>query len=250
MIWLYDHRYNSVEFGSGIQHKSIPVNELQHMNPEFEVIPIYWVEDSNLLEKIPKHQKYEWYIGFRDTTGANDKRTCISTIIPKYGAVNTLSLITSKLDPQLVILLFANLNSIVFDYIVRRKIPKNHMNFYIVEQLPIIPLSKYNKELIKIVRENVLELVYTSYSLKSFALDLGYDGKPFSWQLERRARIQAELDAIYSHLYKLNRSDLEYIIETFFVLKDDELKEFFEFRTKKLVLEAYDKFILHPELFE
>lgn len=124
------------------------------------------------------------------------------------------------------------------------------MNFYIVEQLPIIPLSKYNKELIKIVRENVLELVYTSYSLKSFALDLGYDGKPFSWQLERRARIQAELDAIYSHLYKLNRSDLEYIIETFFVLKDDELKEFFEFRTKKLVLEAYDKFILHPELFE
>ncbi|HDZ17839.1 MAG TPA: hypothetical protein ENH75_06090 [archaeon] len=250
MIWLYDHRYNTVEFGTGIQHKSMPVNKLQHMNPEFEVIPIYWVEERNLLEKTLKHQNYEWYIGFRDTTGATDKRTCISTIIPRYGAVNTLSLITSKLDPQSVIPLFANLNSIVFDYIARRKIPKNHMNFYVVEQLPIIPLSKYSKELIKMVQDHVLELVYTSYSLNSFALDLGYNGKPFSWQPERRARIQAELDAIYSHLYKLNRSDLEYIIETFFVLKEDELKVFFEFRTKKLILEAYDRFSKQKELFE
>ena len=71
---------------------------------------------------------------------------------------------------------------------------------------------------------------------------------------ERRAVLQAELDAIFAHLYGLNTENLRYILdpenvcgkgcinETFRVLKDNELRQYGEYRTKCLVLETWNKF--------
>ena len=71
---------------------------------------------------------------------------------------------------------------------------------------------------------------------------------------ERRAVLQAELDAIFAHLYGLNTEDLRYILdpedicgkgcinETFRVLKDNEIRQYGEYRTKRLVLKAWNKF--------
>ena len=71
---------------------------------------------------------------------------------------------------------------------------------------------------------------------------------------ERRAVLQAELDAIFAHLYGLNTEDLRYILdpedicgkgcinETFRMLKDNELRQYGEYRPKRLVLEAWNKF--------
>ena len=62
-----------------------------------------------------------------------------------------------------------------------------------------------------------------------------------------------ELDACYARLYGLTRDELRYILdpadvmgedypsETFRVLKNNEVREFGEYRTQRLVLEAWDK---------
>jgi hypothetical protein len=71
---------------------------------------------------------------------------------------------------------------------------------------------------------------------------------------DRRALLRAELDAFYAYLYSLTRRELEYILdptavmgddypsETFRVLKENEIKGFGEYRTERLVLEAWDRF--------
>lgn len=75
---------------------------------------------------------------------------------------------------------------------------------------------------------------------------------PFIWNNGRRAKLRAELDAYYAKLYRLTRQQLHYILdpadiygekfpgETFRVLKDKEIKQFGEYRTKRLILEVYD----------
>src|SRR4051794_27136969 len=73
-----------------------------------------------------------------------------------------------------------------------------------------------------------------------FARDFGYDGPPFGWDDERRATLRAELDGIYAHLYGLSRDDFAYILDTFPIVRDKDVKGFGEFRTKRLCLEAYD----------
>ena len=76
---------------------------------------------------------------------------------------------------------------------------------------------------------------------------------PFIWHDERRARIRAELDARIARLYGLTRDELRYILdpadvygpdfpgETFRVLKEKEMKRYGEYRTRRLVLEAWDR---------
>ncbi|OPY37362.1 MAG: N-6 DNA Methylase [Methanoregula sp. PtaU1.Bin051] len=76
---------------------------------------------------------------------------------------------------------------------------------------------------------------------------------PFKWDEERRAVLRAELDALYARLYGLSRDELRYILdpadvygpefpgETFRVLKEKEIKKYGEYRTRRLVLEAWDR---------
>lgn len=76
---------------------------------------------------------------------------------------------------------------------------------------------------------------------------------PFRWNDERRARIRAELDARIARLYGLTRDELRYILdpadiygpdfpgETFRVLKEKEIRQYGEYRTRRLVLEAWDR---------
>ena len=78
--------------------------------------------------------------------------------------------------------------------------------------------------------------------------------EPVIWDEGQRAVWQAELDAIFAHLYGLTTEDLRYILdpedvcgkgcinETFRVLKERELRELGEYRTKRLVMEAWNKF--------
>lgn len=76
---------------------------------------------------------------------------------------------------------------------------------------------------------------------------------PFKWDEDRRAVLKAELDAIYAKLYGLTTDELRYILEpqdvygpdfpgeTFRVLKEKEMRLYGEYRTRRLVLEAWEK---------
>ena len=64
---------------------------------------------------------------------------------------------------------------------------------------------------------------------------------PFRWDEDRRAVLRAELDAIYAKLYGLTKDELEYILTTFPVLKKNEEKQFGEYRTGRLVMEAWER---------
>ncbi len=69
---------------------------------------------------------------------------------------------------------------------------------------------------------------------------MGWSGPPFRWDAARRALLRAELDAAFFHLYGLCRDDADYVLDTFPIVRKHDEKEHGEFRTKRLVLEAYD----------
>ena len=76
---------------------------------------------------------------------------------------------------------------------------------------------------------------------------------PYIFDDAKRAVLRAELDAYYARLYGLTRTELQYILEpqsvmgedypseTFRVLKDNEIAKYGEYRTQRLVLEAWDR---------
>jgi len=68
----------------------------------------------------------------------------------------------------------------------------------------------------------------------------GFPHPPFKWDEERRARLRAELDALYAHLYGLTREELAYILDTFPIVRRKDEEKWGEYRTKRLVLEAFE----------
>jgi hypothetical protein len=86
-----------------------------------------------------------------------------------------------------------------------------------------------------------LELVYTSWEMRAFAGDLGDSDAPYRWDDERRAVLRAELDGACFHLYGLGRADVEYVLETFPIVHRNDVSECGEGRTRRLVLDAYDR---------
>jgi hypothetical protein len=91
------------------------------------------------------------------------------------------------------------------------------------------------------VTRRVLELSYTAWEMAPLARDLGHDGPPFRWDEERRALLRAELDAAYFHLYGLGRDDTEYVLDTFRLVRMRDEKQHGEYRTKRLILDVYDR---------
>jgi hypothetical protein len=136
----------------------------------------------------------------------------------------------------------ADLCSIAFDYVARQKVQSTHLNWYIVEQLPVVPADAFarrfgSKTAEQIIREDVLHLTYTAHDMAAFARDQGYDGPPFRWDGEDRLRRRARLDAVFFHLYGLDREATEYILGTFPIVRREEEQRYNgRFRSRDLIL--------------
>jgi hypothetical protein len=123
------------------------------------------------------------------------------------------------------------------------------MNFFILKQLPVLLPDNYTAtckwddqtSLGNWIWPRALELTYTAWDLEPFANEVGYDSPPFHWNEERRFLLLCELDAAYFHLYSIERDDLDYIMETFPIVKQRDEERFKEYRTKRVILEIYDE---------
>jgi hypothetical protein len=173
--------------------------------------------------------------------------------MPKTAVGHTCALIFVEPPATLCAALLSNLNSLALDFVARLKVGGTHLTVTYLKQFPVLPCSLYSHDDLSFIVPRVLELTYTSHSMAPFARDLGYDGQPFRWDEDRRALLRAELDAWYARAYGLTSDELRYILdpayvkgpdypsETFRVLKKNEIARFGEYRTARLVLQAWDQ---------
>jgi hypothetical protein len=252
LIHHYDHRWATYDIDGS--SRDVTLEEKQDL--EFEVNPRYWVERSEVEARL-KAQGWDrqWLLGWRGITNATNERSVIGSVFPISGVGNSCHLVIPdrQLSAAKIACLAASISVIPFDYVARQKIGGTNFNFFIPMQLPVIPPNAYTTGAVDFIQPRILELTYTSCDLKSWAEDLGYDSPPFDFDPERRALLRAELDAYYAHLYGLTRDELRYILdpsdvmgpdypsETFRVLKKNEIRDFGEYRTRRLVLEAWDR---------
>lgn len=249
MIHQFDHRWASALLDDTVAELSTLEEKC---NTAFEVRPRYWVEAQQVIERF-SGELPKYLIGWRDITNAATFRSVIASVVPLAAVGNTMALLFTTHAAKLEACLLGDLNSLVHDWCARQKISGLHLNFFTVNQIPTLAPSAYSQSDIDFIVPRVLELTYTSHSLKGWAEALGYEGEPFVFDPERRAILRAELDARYAKLYGLNEQELRYILdpadvygedypsESFRVLKEKEIAEFGEYRTRRLVLEAWER---------
>jgi hypothetical protein len=235
--------------------ESRDVTLAEKADPHFTVTPRYWVSEAEVQQRLKdKGWSRGWLMGWRDICRATDERTVIASVVPRVATGDTLLLMfpDPKFGPKVACLL-ADQCSLVHDYVARQKVGGTHLKYHVKKQLPNLSPDRYTETDLAFIVPRVLELTYTAHDLQAWAADLGYEGEPFPFDPERRAQLRAELDAYYARLYGLTRDELRYILdpadvmgedypsETFRVLKNNEMRQFGEYRTRRLVLAAWDR---------
>jgi hypothetical protein len=258
MVYLFDHRWNSF-VGTG-DEDTLALTLVEKGDPRVGAMPRYWVAEHGTIASIRNGRdvnvpgvarridalgwEREWLCGWRDVSKAVNERTSVPAFLPRSAVGHTLPLMLSRVEPRLVLALVAIQSSLVFDFIGRQKIGGNHMALMTWKQLPVpgpVDLDPH----VSFVLPRALELVYTAYDLGGLARDLRDFRGPYKWDETRRALIRAELDGYFFHLYGIERDDVDYILETFQTddggLKNNEIRRYGEYRTKRMVLDAYDR---------
>ena len=142
MIHLFDHRAASVEVNAENLHNAALSGDIsaeQKADPAFVPTPQYWVP----IREVSFPSGLDWTIAFRDIARATDARTMIAAAVPTVGLGNTAPAIFPEdvdNDQSNTTLLLANLGATVLDFVVRQKAQSTHLNWYIVEPLPVVPL--------------------------------------------------------------------------------------------------------------
>lgn len=251
MLSHFDHRFSTY---AGATQSQLNVGALprftdgQHDDPNLEPLARYWVDRKQLATALAERWDQEWLLGWRNITNAGNERTFVTAALPA-SAINHAFPLAFPADPHHGALLHAIWSSVAFDYVVRQKLAGTNMTYNIVKQLALPRPGDLKHPapwhpgatLADFLLPYVLELSYTSWRLQPYAQDLGDDGPPFRWDPERRARLRADLDAAFLHIYGLRRDEAEHVLDSFFVVRKYEVRDFGEYRTRRLVLEAYDR---------
>lgn len=220
MIHHYDHRWAT--YGRDGTVRDVTAEEKQ--DPNFVVMPRYWVDKQEVDAKLAARDS-ELIIGYRWVARSTDARTVIATALPKVAAGNSLPLLISPLG---LAPLAAILASFVVDYACRQKLGGANLTFSTFEQIPVIDPYAL-KRTGDWHRAKLMDWIDDRTTLLNHATN-----KQFASEL------RAELDAAFFHLYGIDRDDVDYVMETFPIVKRKDIAEHGEYRTKNMILEVYD----------
>lgn len=221
MIHHYDHRWASYS-GDGAAHDVTPVEKA---DSEFTPLPRYWVREELVNDRLdPIGAQPLSLLGWRDICRSTDERTMIASELPRAGVGHTLPLAFPAHDHSL---LQAAWSSFAFDFVARQKVGGTHMTYSYLMQLATphpstkVPWASKDAQAWLGVRTRRLQ-------------------KPGSIIGERRIRLRCEVDAAMFHVFVIERGDVDYIMETFPIVKRKDVAAHGEYRTKRLILETYD----------
>ena len=164
-------------------------------------------EALTFAEELLSRASPRWLMGWRDIARSTDERTVLGGVFPFSAVGNNLPVWAT--DSEYAVLLPALLSSPACDFAARFKVGGTHLNFFIAEQIPVLPPEVFDRSVPWSTRESVrewplpriLELTFTAWDLESFAADCGWDEPPFRWDEDRRFLLRCELDAAFFHLY-------------------------------------------------
>jgi hypothetical protein len=234
MIHHFDHRWATYD---GTEVRDVTLEEKQ--DPSFVALPRYWVAEKEVTDKAPSREGAIMVGGYRWVARSTDERTFICSRMPFVAAGNSLPLlfVTARSNA-----LPTCMSSFCLDYVARQKLGGANMTFGTVNQLAVPAPRQLQAEQAFLGSDAETWAISRSSELSSTSQALpSADGPPFRWDPERRALLRAELDAAFFHLYGMSREDTDYILDTFPIVKRKDEDAYGEYRTKRLILEVYDK---------
>lgn len=253
LIHQFDSRFSTFDLSNTNELVERDVSESEKEDPSYTVRPRFFINESKIAERLNyKKWSNRWILSFRSIASATNERSMIASVLPsKWGQGHSLCCLMPNVTEIDAACLLAILNSLVVDYCLRLKLSGMNVSNFFVKQLPILPPEAISEISKSFIVQRVAKLTRCDNAVADVWLK---ETNCFPvWNEHERLQLRCELDAHIAQLYGLTRDELDFVLdpseaespdypsETFPVLKNKELKRYGEFRTRRLVLEAFDK---------
>jgi len=246
-IHQFDHRYATYDVD-----RVRDVTDAEHRRPDWEIATRHYLPVDTLKTRLRDVAGYDpqWILVLRRQARASDAVTAISAVVPSAAVEGSLSAFFPVAQHGLVTAaICANLNSFIFNFLLRLRQSGANVNKGVYEQIPLIATTDLLESVApwggsettgSWIGRRVVELCYTSSTLRAFAVACGVEHDPYPWNEVRRVRVRAELEAAFFLLYGLGRDQIEHIMNSFPIVRHQERQRFGTYRSLGLILEAYD----------
>jgi hypothetical protein len=171
--------------------------------------PQYLVQKNVFLERCDARGLKT---GFLAVGCATNARTMIAASLSGVACGNAVPVLRLTIDGfayvETQLVLAACLNSFVFDYVIRRKMAGNNLNYFVLEECPLPKFRSEDARLLKRLAGLVASLGLNHYRFSRELFELGYSQVP-CLDSEHRQDMRALIDVLVAHLYGLGFDDLQ-----------------------------------------
>jgi hypothetical protein len=164
--------------------------------------------------ELSKNHRQPFMLAWRSLTSATNTRTCVATVLPFMPAIQSVQFLTTA--PENILYLCGLFNSVVFDYVLKKKLSGIDLTQSVVNQMPVpdkedvLPLKALIDQLVYslLCDDERLQPLFHQLSLK----------KPIS---ANRSELIRKLDLQFMLLYRLSGEEVKLVVSTFPKQYDD-----------------------------
>ncbi len=247
MVAQYDYRAKGYRSGRGrkAEWEDLPFScSTKSIQPQWRVM-------RDMVPNKCRKNLGLFRIGYCRIASPTNERSLVSCLLPPMTLAGDSVFVITFDDvagwPYLVWLAVAN--SFVMDFLARKKVSLN-MTYTLMDSMPF-PRFTQDDDAVQYLVPRVLRLVCAGPEMVPFCNDMAAGGwvakhksksaVPGSTNKEERREIQAEIDAyVARNVYGMTRDELAYVLDMFPIVEKRDTKEFGEYLTKRIVLEAFD----------
>lgn len=219
MVGQFDHNEKHWQSGKGrraVWEKTSDSAQRRRLGPQ------YLVHKDVLSERCGNDGLK---IGFLAVGSATNTRTMIASCLTAVACGNSVPVLrlsrdaNSKDDLTIEELQFALtgcLNSLVFDFVIRRKMAGNNLNYFVVEECPLPKLTKANRHLFKLVAQMVAEISLGHLRFCRELARFACRALPPAAQPDnpRHRILRTCIDVLVARLYGLCSDDLKVVLDS------------------------------------
>ncbi len=255
MLACYDYRAKGYVSGRG---RAAEWRDMPFGSPGKAVSPQWRISPDSIPDKV-RQRIGEFRVGFCDVVNPATEKCFVAALVPPHAICghSVPTILFENDDPLYRFLWIGVANSLAMDFVVRKKV-RLHMAYTIVDTLPF-PRALTDSPIATEISARAFELCATGPEMEPMRKQLAGSvnaiaNLPSGDEPAIRDKLGAEINVLVANgLYGLDRRDMAYIleprdvlgseceIETFAVLRRREMREFGEFRTRRLVFEAWDR---------
>jgi len=209
----------------------------QNIDEVKKAIPHYFPESRFYIsaekwQKLSKNHNERFMLAWRSLTSATNTRTCISTVLPFIPASQSVQFLTTNQTD--LIYLAALFNSVVFDFILKKKLSGIDLTQSVIKQIPV-PAIKQNTTLINFngieasIRHHITLLVFSLLS-NDVRLNSLFDKLDLQYEITGESKFETirKIDLLFMALYKLTESEVELVLKEFTKQYSEEDSDWFK----------------------